>query len=88
MLRRVEAQITEVERAVRHQAGQRPGFTLLQTVLGIRPTLASTILRETGDIRRFTPWASSPRIVGVSAVSISAMANARGPATRRTAINI
>lgn len=55
VVRRVEAQITEVERAVRHQAGQRPGFTLLQTVPGIRPTLASTILRETGDIRRFTP---------------------------------
>lgn len=54
VLRCVEAQITEVERAVRHQASQRPGFALLQTVTGIGPTLASTILLETGDIRRFT----------------------------------
>jgi transposase len=54
VLRCVEAQITEVERAVRAQAGPRPGFALLQTVTGIGPTLASTILLETGDIWRFT----------------------------------
>jgi transposase len=54
VLRCVEAQITEVERAVRAQAGPRPGFALLQTVTGIGPLLASTILLETGDIRRFT----------------------------------
>jgi transposase len=54
VLRCVKAQITEVERAVRAQAGPRPGFALLQTVTGIGPTLASTILLETGDIRRFT----------------------------------
>ena len=54
VLRCVEAQITEVERAVRAQAGPRPGFALLQTVTGIGPRSASTILLETGDIRRFT----------------------------------
>ena len=53
-LRCVEAQVTEVERVVRAQAGLRPGFALLQTVTGIGPTLASTILLEAGDIRRFT----------------------------------
>lgn len=54
VLRGVEAQITEVERAVRAQPGPRPGFAVLQTVTGIGPTLASTILLEPGDIRRFT----------------------------------
>jgi len=66
VLRCVEAQITAVERAVRHQASQRPGFALLQTVTGIGPTLAATILLETGDIRRFTTvgqFASSCRCV-------------------------
>jgi transposase len=54
VLRCLDVQITEVERAVRAQAGPRPGFALLQTVTGIGPTLASTILLETGDIQRFT----------------------------------
>jgi transposase len=54
VLRCLEAQVTEVERVVRAQAGPRPGFALLQTVTGIGPTLASTILLEAGDIRRFT----------------------------------
>lgn len=54
VLRCLETQITTVEQAVRAQASPRPGFALLQTVTGIGPTLASTILLETGDIRRFT----------------------------------
>jgi transposase len=53
VLRCLETQITEVERTVRQAAGSRPGFALLQTVTGIGPTLAATILLETGDIRRF-----------------------------------
>lgn len=51
---------------MRYQASPRPGFALLQTVTGIGPTLASTILLETGDIRRGTPvgqFASSGRCV-------------------------
>jgi transposase len=54
VLRCLEAQSTEVERAVRAQAGPRRGFALLQTVTGVGPILASTILLETGDIQRFT----------------------------------
>lgn len=54
VLRCLETQITTVEQAVRAQASPRPGFALLQTVRGIGPTLASTILLETGDIWRFT----------------------------------
>jgi transposase len=54
VLRCLKTQITEVERAVRARVRPRPGFALLQTVTGIRPTLASTILLETGDIRRVT----------------------------------
>lgn len=72
VLRCMEAPITEVERAVRAQASPRPGFALLQTVRGIGPTLASTILLETGDIRRFTTvgqFASSCRCVSSQYVS-------------------
>jgi transposase len=54
VLRCLETQITDVERAVRDQASPRPGFALLQSVTGIGPVLALTILLETGDIRRFT----------------------------------
>jgi transposase len=54
VLRCLETQITTVEQAVRAHASPRSGFALLQTVTGIGPTLASTILLETGDIRRFT----------------------------------
>ncbi|MBI5854101.1 MAG: IS110 family transposase, partial [Nitrospirae bacterium] len=53
VLRCLETQITTVEQAVRAQASPRPGFALLQTVTGIGPTLAATILLEAGDIRRF-----------------------------------
>jgi transposase len=54
VLRCLETQITTVEQAVRAHASPRAGFAMLQTVTGIGPTLASTILLETGDIRRFT----------------------------------
>lgn len=67
VLRCLETQITEVERAVRQAADSRRGFALLQTVTGIGPILAVTILLETGDIRRFTTvsqFASSCRCVG------------------------
>jgi transposase len=50
----LETQIAEMVRAVRAQANPRPGFGLRQTVTGIGPTLAATILLETGDIRRFS----------------------------------
>jgi transposase len=53
VLRCLETESTTVEQAVRAQAGSRPGFALLQTVTGIGPVLALTILLETGDIRRF-----------------------------------
>ncbi len=53
VLRCVETQIREVEQAVRQQGRERAGYQLLQTVTGIGPILALTILLETGDIRRF-----------------------------------
>lgn len=53
VLQCVEAQIQAVEQAVRCQGRVQPGYALLQTVTGIGPTLALTILLETGDIRRF-----------------------------------
>ena len=54
VLQCLETQITDVERAVRAQASPQPSFALLQSVTGIGPVLALTILLETGDIRRFT----------------------------------
>ena len=53
VLRCLEEQIREIEHTVRDQAGQRRGYALLQTVTGIGPVLALTILLEAGDIRRF-----------------------------------
>jgi transposase len=46
-------QIRQVEQTVRHEGQAHPGFALLQTVTGIGPVLALTIVLETGDIRRF-----------------------------------
>lgn len=53
VMRCLEDQIRTVEQAVRQQGQAQPAFALLQTVTGIGPTLALTILLETGDIRRF-----------------------------------
>ena len=47
-------QIRHVEQAVRHQGQTHTSYALLQTVTGIGPVLAFTIMLETGDIRRFT----------------------------------
>jgi len=67
VLRCFEEQIAEVEQAVRAQARHIPGYTLLQTVNGIGPILALTILLEAGDMRRFPTvgqFASYCRCVG------------------------
>jgi transposase len=53
MLRCVEAQIRCVERAVLAQMKAKPEMTWLQTVPGIGPILALTIVLETGTIDRF-----------------------------------
>jgi transposase len=53
VLRCLEEQIREVEAAVRDQGRAQPGYGLLQTVTGIGPILALTILLEAGDMRRF-----------------------------------
>lgn len=65
-------QIRQVEQAVRQQGRTRAGYALLQTVTGIGPVLARTIVLETGDIRRFTTvgqFASSCRCVGSQRLS-------------------
>lgn len=53
VMRCLEEQIRTVEQAVQQQGRTDGGFALLQTVTGIGPTLALTILLETGDIHRF-----------------------------------
>jgi transposase len=53
VLRCLEEQICQIEQTGRHQGQAQAGYALLQTVTGIGPVLALTILLETGDIRRF-----------------------------------
>lgn len=72
VLQCLEHEIRTLEQTVR-QAGQgRPGYTLLQTVPGIGPILAGTILLEAGTMQRFPTvghFASYCRCVGSEHVS-------------------
>jgi transposase len=61
-----------VETRVRTRLHSTPRYELVQTVAGIGPLLAQTILLETGDIRRFPTvgdYASSCRCVDSTKVS-------------------
>jgi transposase len=65
-------QITTVETRVRTRLHRTPLYELLQTVAGIGPILAQTILLETGDMRRFPTvgdYASYGRCVDSTKVS-------------------
>jgi transposase len=65
-------QIKTVEKRVHSQLRSTSLYTLLQTVSGIGPILAQTILLETGDIRRFPrvgDYASYCRCVDSTKVS-------------------
>lgn len=65
-------QIKIVEKRVQNQIKKTPLYELLQSVNGIGPILAQTILLETGDIRRFESvgdYASYCRLVGSEKVS-------------------
>lgn len=65
-------QITQVERAVQARVKLRPAFQALLTVPGIGPTLARTIMLETGEIGRFPTvgqFASYCRCVGSTKLS-------------------
>lgn len=54
ILQCLEQEIRRMEETVREAGRTQPGYALLQTVPGIGPILAGTILLEAGDIRRFT----------------------------------
>lgn len=72
VLQCLEQQIHEIEQVVREAGRIQPGYALLQTVNGIGPILALTILLEAGDIRRFPTvgqFASYCRCVGSEHVS-------------------
>jgi transposase len=72
VLQCLEQQIHEIEHVVRQAGRVQPGYTLLQTVNGIGPILALTILLEAGDMRRFPTvgqFASYCRCVGSEHVS-------------------
>ena len=67
VLQCLEQQIHEIEHVVRQASRVQPGYALLQTVNGIGPILALTILLEAGDMRRFPTvghFASYCRCVG------------------------
>jgi len=67
VLQCLEHQIHAIEQVVRETGRVQPGYALLQTVNGIGPILALTILLEAGDMRRFPSvghFASYCRCVG------------------------
>lgn len=66
VLQCLEQEIHTIEGTVREAGRTQPGYALLQTVPGIGPILAGTILREAGDLQRFATvgqFASSCRCV-------------------------
>jgi transposase len=72
VLQCLEQQIHDIEPVVRQASRVHPGYALLQTVNGIGPILALTILLEAGDMRRFPtvgPFASYCRCVGSAHLS-------------------
>lgn len=72
VLRCLEEQITALEDAVREQGKTWPAYRILQSVTGIGPTLALTIMLEGGDIHRCTTvgqFASYCRCVGTARFS-------------------
>lgn len=72
VLQCLEQEIRSIEETVREAGRTQPGYALLQTVPGIGPILAGTILLEAGDIQRFATvghFASYCRCVGSEYVS-------------------
>lgn len=68
----LEHEVRTIENRVREAGRTQPGYALLQTVPGIGPILASTILLEAGDMQRFATvghFASYCRCVGSEHVS-------------------
>ena len=72
VMRCLEAEIKSLEEVVKERVKLKPAFRYLLTVSGIGPTLALTIMLETGDIRRFPRvgnFASYCRCVGSEKIS-------------------
>lgn len=72
VLRCLEQEVHTIEATVREAGRTQPGYALLQTVPGIGPILAGTILLEAGDMRRFATvghFASYCRCVGSEHIS-------------------
>ncbi len=68
----LEQEIHTIETTVREAGRMQPGYALLQTVPGIGPILAGTILLEAGDMTRFATvghFASYCRCVGSEHIS-------------------
>jgi transposase len=72
VMRCLEQEVRTIEDKVREVGQTQPGYALLQTVPGIGPILAGTILLEAGDMTRFATvghFASYCRCVGSEHVS-------------------
>ena len=72
VLQCLEQEVRTIETRVREAGRTQPGYALLQTVPGIGPILAGTILLEAGDLQRFSTvghFASYCRCVGSEHVS-------------------
>ncbi len=72
VLRCLEQEVRTIEDRVREAGRTQSDYALLQTVPGIGPILASTILLEAGDMRRFATvghFASYCRCIGSEHVS-------------------
>jgi len=72
VLQCLEQEVRTIENQVREAGRTQPSYALLQTIPGIGPILAGTILLEVGDIQRFVTvghFASYCRCVGSEHVS-------------------
>lgn len=72
VMRCLEAEIAQLEQAVKQRVQLRPAFRYLLSVSGIGQTLALTIMLETGEISRFSTvgqFASYCRCVGSEKLS-------------------
>ena len=65
VLRSLETEIAVLERVIKERIKLKPAYRYLLTVSGIGPTLALTIMLESGEIGRFPKVGTLHRIAGV-----------------------
>src|SRR5215475_7409224 len=81
-------QIKTLEKAVQKRLKHTPAYAQLQTVDGIGPILAQTIVLETGDMGRFPTVGNYAPTAGVWGARKSVTGSGKGKATSKMAIRI